>query len=241
MEKQTRVNKYKTLRDEMKEEVTIHRHTSVVEDENEDDDFLSFLPKEEKPRINDTLMEPLSYETLKQNDDDVKMVLNEAKVNVRKEQYNTRLDILNKIKKDESGYAPAHGQRVDHIEKDETLDGPQKKMSLLEKLAAMSPEEDAEELRKFEEGMTVADLMSSQKANRRVKEEKVKKGKVKEETAKYKAVKEEPKVNKSKAEEIPIEAEEKESKLVTILNYVIIVFIFIFLILAFFILKQLLF
>lgn len=237
MEKQTRVDKYKSLREEMKEEVTINRYTSIVEDENEEDDFLSFLPKEEKPRINDTLMEPLSYETLKQNDDEVKMAINEAKVNVRKEQYNTRLDILNKIKKDENNDTPAHGRRVDRIEKDESLQEPQKKMSLLEKLAAMSPEEDAEELRKFEEGMTVADLMSSKKSHKKVKEEQPKK--IKEETAQYKAVKKETKRQEDVIEETP--QEEKESKLVTILNYVIIVFIIIFVVLAFFIVKQLLF
>lgn len=238
MEKQTRVNKYKNLRDEMKEEVTINRHISIVEDENEDDDFLSFLPKEEKLSLNDTLMEPLSYETLKQNDDDVKMALNEAKVNVRKEPYNTRLDILNKIKKDENNYIPAHSQHVDHIEDDSSLKEPQKKMSLLEKLAAMSPEEDAEELRKFEEGITVADLMSSQKPRKKIKEEKPKK--IKEDTAEYKTVQPESKTHQSKAKELSTE-EDKENKMVTILNYVIIVFIVIFLILVFFIVKQLLF
>lgn len=42
-------------------------------------------------------------------------------------------------------------------------------MSLLEKLAAMSPEEDAEELKKYEEGLTVADFMKEDKKNQNVK------------------------------------------------------------------------
>ena len=41
MEKQTRINKYKELRDEMKEEVAIDRQVTYEQDD-EDDDFLSF-------------------------------------------------------------------------------------------------------------------------------------------------------------------------------------------------------
>ena len=58
-----------------------------------------------------TLMEPLSYETLKKDNEEVRVALNEAKVNVGKEQYNTRLDILNKIKQEE--HVPAHGGYVE--------------------------------------------------------------------------------------------------------------------------------
>ena len=99
MEKQTRINKYKELRDEMKEEVAIDRQMTYEQDD-EEDDFLAFLPQNQKKDIQDTLMEPLSYETLKPDNEEIKSALNEAKVNVGKEQYNTRLDILNKIKND---------------------------------------------------------------------------------------------------------------------------------------------
>lgn len=75
----------------------------------------------------------------------------------------------------------------------------------------MSPEEDAEELKKFEEGMTVADLMKSQKPKQKVK------------------------VVKEVEDTIEDEEVEKESRIVTVLNGVIIVFIFIFLILIGFI------
>ena len=49
MEKQTRINKYKELRDEMKEEVAIDRQVTYEQDD-EDDDFLSFLPQNHQKR-----------------------------------------------------------------------------------------------------------------------------------------------------------------------------------------------
>lgn len=219
MEKQTRINKYKDLREEMKEEVAIDRH--VFDEQTEDDDeFLAFLPKQEKVNIEDTLMEPLSYETLNKDNDNVKQAINEAKINVGKEQYNTRLDILNKIKNEDSEYVPAHEYQTQDFSQGHVVNEvPQKKMSLLEKLAAMSPEEDAEELKKFEEDMTVADMMKKQKA---------------------KPVKEK-KVVKIVEEDDEDEYIEDESTLVKVLNYVIIAFIVVFIILAFFIAKQLLF
>lgn len=221
MEKQTRVNKYKELREEMKEEVAIDRHV-VEENIDEEDDFLAFLPQSDKPSLDDTLVEPLTYESLKHDNEDIKSAIHSAKMNVGKEQYNTRLDILNKIKQEDKEYVPVHEYQTEefskgHIVKEES----QKKMSLLEKLAAMSPEEDAEELKKFEEGLTVADLMSDK--NKKVQKEK------------------KPVSNIEQIEDIDEEESEESSKLVTVLNYVIIVFIIVFIVLAFFIIKQLLF
>ena len=216
MEKQTRINKYKELRDEMKEEVAIDRQVTYEQDD-EDDDFLSFLPQNHQKDIQDTLMEPLSYETLKPDSEDIKSALNEAKTNMGKEQYNTRLDILNKIKQSEE-HQPQHSEASQSEVKAE----PQKKMSLLEKLAAMSPEEDAEELKKYEEGLTVADFMKEDKIEKTEKREKH----------------QEPVEN---IKEDSDDEDQEDSKLVTILNYVIIVFIVIFIVLAFFIAKQLFF
>lgn len=230
MEKQTRINKYKELRDEMKEEVAIDRQMTYEQDE-EDDDFLSFLPQNKPKDIQDTLMEPLSYETLKPDNEEIKSALNEAKVNVGKEQYNTRLDILNKIKQSEE-HQPQHAATSEKPEKKEE---PQKKMSLLEKLAAMSPEEDAEELKKYEEGLTVADFMKEDK--KKAKREMVEKPKHEEIKPK--------KVKKQREnvieEENSLEDEEQESKLVTVLNYVIIIFIVVFIVLAIFIVRELFF
>lgn len=223
MEKQTRINKYKELRDEMKEEVAIDRQVTYEQDD-EDDDFLSFLPQNHQKDIQDTLMEPLSYETLKPDSEDIKSALNEAKTNMGKEQYNTRLDILNKIKQSEE-HQPQHSEASQSEVKAE----PQKKMSLLEKLAAMSPEEDAEELKKYEEGLTVADFMKEDK--KKSKHEKVEKTEKREKH-------QEPVEN---IKEDSDDEDQEDSKLVTILNYVIIVFIVIFIVLAFFIAKQLFF
>ncbi|BFK23345.1 hypothetical protein F300043A5_16400 [Massilimicrobiota timonensis] len=223
MEKQTRINKYKELRDEMKEEVAIDRQVTYEQDD-EDDDFLSFLPQNHQKDIQDTLMEPLSYETLKPDSEDIKSALNEAKTNMGKEQYNTRLDILNKIKQSEE-HQPQHSEASQSEVKAE----PQKKMSLLEKLAAMSPEEDAEELKKYEEGLTVADFMKEDK--KKSKREKVEKTEKREKH-------QEPVEN---IKEDSDDEDQEDSKLVTILNYVIIVFIVIFIVLAFFIAKQLFF
>ena len=153
MEKQTRVQKYKNLRDEMKEEVAINRH--IDQNNDEEDDFLSFMPKEEKKVKDDTLIQPLSYETLDE-DTDVKHAIHEAKATMGKDQFNTRLDILNKIKKED----------VEEEHVDETS-----KMSLLDKLATMSPEEDVKELERFKEDISVKDFMKSQKQVQPVEEE----------------------------------------------------------------------
>ncbi|MCD7894610.1 MAG: hypothetical protein LUG60_13065 [Erysipelotrichaceae bacterium] len=209
MEKETRMSKYKDLRDEMKEEVAIS--PQEFSNDDEDDDFLSFIKDDEKKTFNDTLEEPLSYETLSIDSEEIKSALNDAKVKVGKEKYNTRLDILNKIKKDEN-----------NIEEEEE---PQNKMTLLERLAAMSPEEDAEELKKYEEGLTIGDFM---------KEKEPKKSHSKEETKAYKLGDFE---EFDTYEEDPLE-EEKESKLITFLNYVIIFCILVFIVLAIFIIKQ---
>lgn len=232
MEKQTRVSKYKELREEMKEEVAINQHVNDAPIE-EDDDFLAFLPKEEKKKIEDTLMEPLSYETLDHDNEDVLNALNEAKVNVGKEKYNTRLDILNKIKQDSSDYVPAHGHNQDIQEVVE--EQPQKKMSLLEKLAAMSPEEDAEELKRYEEELTVEELMKQEKKKKNRQEKK----KVVE--AEKPIVNTHETVEISTIEEDDDVEEEEESKLIKILNYVIVVFIIFFIVLVGMIIKQLLF
>lgn len=240
MEKQTRMNKYKDLREEMKSEVTINQHVRTMDDDD-DDDFLAFLPKEEKPAIDDTLMEPLSYETLDEDNENIKMALNEAKVNVGKDQYNTRLDILNKIKKEEGRHEAVHEYRG-YVKEDKSPEEQPKKMSLLEKLVAMSPEEDAEELRKFEEDMTVADMMKeTKKTKKKVESPKVEKPQKKEKPRVEKQPKQEVKKAVKKKEIKQEEEVEEESKLVKFLNYVIIVFIIIFVVLAFLIVKQLLF
>lgn len=220
MEKQTRVSKYKDLRDEIKEEAGINQ---VYEEQPvEDDDFLAFLPKKEKPKIDDTLLEPLSYETLDDDSEEIKHALNEAKINVGKEQYNTRLDILNKIRQEDQPQPTVE-------EESPTSQESGKKMSLLERLATMSPQEDVEELEKYEEEL------HRQEENHKKEEETIVEEPVVEETI----VEKQPET----VDELEVEEDDddKEGKLITVLNYVIILFIIILIVLLFFIAKQILF
>lgn len=205
MEKMTRVKKYKELRESMKEEVSIERH--VIKDVVEDDDFLGFIPKkEEKVNIEDTLMNPLSYETLDETSQHVKDALNVAKLNVGKEQYNTRLDILSKIKNEDK-----YKEDLNDVDFSNgyVVNEKQKKMTLLEKLAAMSPEEDVLELEKFE---------------KEEKEKHEKKEVKKEETEEIKLFTELMEEDDFEDEE----DEEKDNKVLTVLNVIIIILIIVF-------------
>lgn len=199
MEKMTRVKKYKELRDNMKEEVSIDR--KEIKEVVEEDDFLSFIPKKEEPvNMNDTLMNPLSYETLDETAQHVKDALNLAKMNVGKDQYDTRLDILSRIK-NEDKYDEEELNDID-LSKGHVVNQKPKKMTLLEKLASMSPEEDVLELQKFEE-------------------EEKEKIEEKEET-------EEIKLFTELMEEDKEKDDENEKKLLTVLNCIIILLIIVF-------------
>lgn len=232
MEKMTRVKKYKELRDSMKEEVSIERQNIV--ETVEDDDFLSFLPKQEvEVNIEDTLMNPLSYETLDESSKEVKDALNMAKMNVGKDQFNTRLDILNKIKSEDL-YKEDELKDAD-FSNGHVVNHPQKKMSLLEKLASMSPEEDVKELEKFEQTQKVEKKIEKpviveekpKQIVNEVKKEDIKKEKkeiIKEETEEIKLFTE--LMEEENKEEIK---KEKSDKLLTVLNCIIIILIIAFL------------
>ena len=237
MEKQTRMSKYRDLRAEMMEEVPIHH--SEVKQVEEDDDFLAFIPKKEERKIEDTLMEPLTYETLDKNDEGVRSAITRAKANVGKEQYNTRLDILNKIK----------GEELKEV-KTEEKKAPVKKMSLLEKLASMSPEEDVEELKKFqndEKNKTVKKEETVKEVKKEETEEltspfiEIKEMKKEEKVEVVQTIKETKRKDLFVEEEVEEESEEKESKVVTVLNYAIIALMLVFVVLICFIIKEVLF
>lgn len=207
MEKMTRVKKYKDLRESMKEEVSIERQ--AIEDVVEDDDFLNFIPKkEETVSVDDTLMNPLSYETLDETAQHVKDALNMAKRNVGKNQYNTRLDILSKIKNEDKNEEDL--KDVD-ISNGYVVNQKQKKMSLLEKLATMSPEEDVKELEKYEK----------EQKEKRIKE---KKEEIIEETEELKLFTELMEEDEEESEEDT----ENNNKLLTALNSIIIILIIVF-------------
>ena len=234
MEKQTRMSKYKDLRSEMMEEVPIHHNkvTSVVED----DDFLAFIPKKEVKNVEDTLIQPLTYETLDKDDEGIRSAITHAKANVGKEQYNTRLDILSKIKGEEFVEA-----------KEESKKAPVKKMSLLEKLASMSPQEDVEELKKFQNEEKKKETIVKETVKEETVEEKItspfidmksKSVEYKKEESLKKASVKDHFLSDDEDEEME---DEKESKFVTVLNYAIIALMLVFIVLICFIIKDILF
>lgn len=92
MEKETRTSKYKDYREAAKEGEDI----TVKQEEDGDDDFLSFIPHGEDTADEEEELHPLSYDTLK-DDDTVVQALKSVKA---KNDYDTKMDILNRIKAD---------------------------------------------------------------------------------------------------------------------------------------------
>ncbi|MDD8048268.1 MAG: hypothetical protein PHH04_01575 [Thomasclavelia sp.] len=164
----SRVDKYKDLREGIKDEAGINRDIPVHQvEEDEDDDFLGFInndePDEKEASMDDTLAQPLTYEQMKSNQE-IDRALRSAKNKVGKdEKYNTRMDILNKIREPQASTI-----KIDNMDKYDTdefakgmilnHDQPQAetpvieeekpKMTLMERLAAMSPKEDADNAKK---------------------------------------------------------------------------------------------
>ncbi|MFQ8704635.1 MAG: hypothetical protein ACLR9T_01120 [Thomasclavelia sp.] len=170
----SRVDKYRDLRSGLKEEVGINRDNmsdvidAVVDTDDEDDFLMSvnrlFDKPNEKKEIEDTLTEAKTFEQMRQeSSEEINRALRSAKVSVGKEaQYNTRMDILNKIREPEKQVVRI--DNFDNVEtsqfskgyfvkpnKEELVETPEqieareakKKMTLMERLASMSPDEDA--------------------------------------------------------------------------------------------------
>ena len=170
----SRINKYRDLRSGLKEEVGINRDNmsdvidAVVDTDDEDDFLMSvnrlFDKPNEKKEIEDTLTEAKTFEQMRQeSSEEIDRALRSAKVSVGKEaQYNTRMDILNKIREPEKQVVRI--DNFDNVEtsqfskgyfvkqdKEEIVETPEdvvakevkKKMTLMERLASMSPAEDA--------------------------------------------------------------------------------------------------
>ena len=129
----SRVNKYRDLRAGLKDEAGINREniedTIDIIDDIEDDDFLATINRsfkqEEKdlPDINDTLTEAKTFEQMRQeSSEEINRALRSAKVSVGKEaQYNTRMDILNKIREPEKQVV--HIDNLDNINTSEFSKG----------------------------------------------------------------------------------------------------------------------
>ena len=300
----SRVNKYRDLRAGLKDEAGINREniedTIDIIDDIEADDFLATINRsfkqEEKdlPDINDTLTEAKTFEQMRQeSSEEINRALRSAKVSVGKEaQYNTRMDILNKIREPEKQVV--HIDNLDNINTSEFSKGyfvnqeesvvtkaeeekkaAKKKMTLMERLASMSPEEDAkkaklvmdevqeeaeqkeneleealkkdtgvvssgtaedtledEELAKIEQTRSLEEMLRQIKEKDQREVEKVLKQK--EDTADLKVIKNQTNdktidsKSKAKQSRSDIVDEKKSDRIATILNYVIIFLVVVF-------------
>lgn len=300
----SRVNKYRDLRAGLKDEAGINREniedTIDIIDDIEDDDFLATINRsfkqEEKdlPDINDTLTEAKTFEQMRQeSSEEINRALRSAKDSVGKEaQYNTRMDILNKIREPEKQVV--HIDNLDNINTSEFSKGyfvnqeesvvtkaeeekkaAKKKMTLMERLASMSPEEDAkkaklvmdevqeeaeqkeneleealkkdtgvvssgtaedtledEELAKIEQTRSLEEMLRQIKEKDQREVEKVLKQK--EDTADLKVIKNQTNdktidsKSKAKQSRSDIVDEKKSDRIATILNYVIIFLVVVF-------------
>ena len=160
----SRVKKYQELRDGLKEEVAISKENRQEKPQvDEEDDILSFMKRDKKDEkevnLEDTLTEAKTFEQMREESSkELDKALRSAKESVGKQdEYNTRMDILNKIREPEKrtikidsveDFATEEFSRGMFInqENEETEEveeeKPKEKMTLMEKLASMSPEED---------------------------------------------------------------------------------------------------
>lgn len=158
----SRVKKYQELRDGLKDEVAISKENRQEKPQvEEEDDFLSFMKKDKKDEkevnLEDTLTEAKTFEQMREESSkELDRALKSAKESVGKQdEYNTRMDILNKIREPEKrtikidsveDFATeefSRGMFINQEKEEIEEEKPKEKMSLMEKLASMSPEEDA--------------------------------------------------------------------------------------------------
>lgn len=281
----SRINKYRNLRNGLKDEVGINRDNlsdviNAVIDTDDEDDFLSTVNRlldkpNEKKDIEDTLTEAKTFELMRQeSSEEINRALRSAKVSVGKEaQYNTRMDILNKIREPEKQVVRidkfdnvetsqfSKGYFVNPEKENETLETPEqladkeakKKMTLMERLASMSPAEDVkkakvileEEVNAFEdktEDIPVKDDSLEQTASledmlRQIKEKdqrEVEKALQQKETdSNIKTIKNETTAQTDSKEKkvgsrVEVVEEKKNERIVYVLNYVIIVLVIVF-------------
>lgn len=112
MEKMTRMSKYKELRESLKNDVVTTEETKayvpnqeILKDANYyrnlvgDNSTIDKQVEIKKPVREDTLIESLTFDTITENEtEEVKTALDKVRENNGQEQYNTRMDILNKIR-----------------------------------------------------------------------------------------------------------------------------------------------
>lgn len=137
MSEQTRMSKYKDLRDNIDDDTYVPH-----EEDDADDDFLSFILRSNHRES----LEPKTYETLKYESNPFES-LHEDHLNTTRTRTDTRLDILNQMKEDASSQDTICDYHTSELRRGHAVKGG----SLMDKLAAMSPEEDVEAFRKYNE------------------------------------------------------------------------------------------
>lgn len=236
----SRVKKYQELRDGLKDEVAISKENRQEKPQvEEEDDFLSFMKKDKKDEkevnLEDTLTEAKTFEQMREESSkELDRALKSAKESVGKQdEYNTRMDILNKIREPEKrtikidsveDFATeefSRGMFINQEKEEIDEEKPKEKMSLMEKLASMSPEEDAKKV----------EAVLNQEA---VEEEIIEEEPVEEKVVEEKVVEEEVVEEESDEEQIVEEQEDeevdepKESKVVKVMNVIIVLLVVIF-------------
>ena len=236
----SRVKKYQELRDGLKDEVAISKENRQEKPQvEEEDDFLSFMKKDKKDEkevnLEDTLTEAKTFEQMREESSkELDRALKSAKESVGKQdEYNTRMDILNKIREPEKrtikidsveDFATeefSRGMFINQEKEEIDEEKPKEKMSLMEKLASMSPEEDAKK----------AEAVLNQEAVEEeiIEEEPVEEKVVEEKVVEEKVVEEEVVEEESDEEQEDEEVDEpKESKVVKVMNVIIVLLVVIF-------------
>lgn len=248
----------------------------AVIDTDEEDEFLTsvnrlFGNKDEKKEIEDTLTEAKTFEQMRQeSSEEINRALRSAKAGVGKEaQYNTRMDILNKIREPEKqvvridkfdnvatsqfskGYFVNPDKEAESLENTEQPEDKEakKKMTLMERLASMSPAEDAkkakiileEETNVFEDEPNEDDVpeqtASLEDMLRQIKEkdqrevEKALQQKEKDDnikTIKNETVVQTESKEKDDGSRVEVVEKKKNDRIVNVLNYVIIFLVIVF-------------
>lgn len=241
----SRVKKYQELRDGLKEEVAISKENRQEKPQvEEEDDFLSFMKKDKKDEkevnLEDTLTEAKTFEQMREESSkELDKALKSAKKSVGKQdEYNTRMDILNKIREPEKrtikidsveDFATeefSRGMFINQEKEEIEEEKPKEKMSLMEKLASMSPEEDAKKAEAVLNQETVEEEIIEEEP---VEEEPIEEKVVEEESVEEKVVEEESDEEQIVEEQEDEEVDEpKESKVVKVMNVIIVLLVVIF-------------
>lgn len=229
----SRVKKYQELRDGLKEEVAISKENRQEKPQvDEDDDFLSFMKRDKKDEkevnLEDTLTEAKTFEQMREESSkELDKALRSAKESVGKQdEYNTRMDILNKIREPEKrtikidsveDFATeefSRGMFINQENEETEEEKPKEKMTLMEKLASMSPEEDVKK----------AEAVLNQETVEEEKEEIIEEEPV-EEVIEEESVEEQIVEDQEDEEE---NDEPKESKVVKVMNVIIVLLVIVF-------------